>query len=132
MLMARTIDNRQKQKIDTWVGSTSGPHKHVCDADRPTLELHCSITSNDLAQVLELARACDAALCHNIYDVVDPKLGRLLNAERVKALDLPTPKTFRWKEHEAKSCEQFKGTSEEDDLIAFFHLRFFLQPRKQI
>ena len=42
-------NNRQKQKIGTWVGSTSGPHRHVCDDDRPTLELHCSITSNDLA-----------------------------------------------------------------------------------
>ena len=71
--------------------------------------------------MLELVRAYDAALCHNIYDVVDPKLGRLLNAERVKALNLPTPKIFRWKDHEAKLHEQFKGTSEEDDLITFFH-----------
>ena len=74
-----------------------------------------------MAQALELVRAYDAALCHNIYDVVDPKLGRLLNAERVKALNLPSPKTFMWKDHEAKLYEQFKGTSEEDDLITFFH-----------
>jgi len=42
-------------------------------------------------QVKELVRAYDAALCHNVYDIVDDKLGRLLNAERVKSLNLSTP-----------------------------------------
>ena len=84
-------NTRQKQKIGTWVAATSGASEHVVEADRPTLELHCTVKANELTQVKELVRACDAALCHNVYDVVDDKLGRLLNAERVKSLNLSTP-----------------------------------------
>jgi hypothetical protein len=88
-------NTRQKQKIGAWVAATTGASKHVTETDRPALELHCAVKANELAQVKELTRACDAASCHNANDVVIDELGRPLNAERVKSLGLSTPKMHR-------------------------------------
>jgi hypothetical protein len=68
-------NTRQKQKIGTWVAATTGASKHVAETDRPALELHCTVKANELTQVKELVRAHDAALCHNVYDIVDDELG---------------------------------------------------------
>jgi hypothetical protein len=80
------------------------------------------LTAADGLLCVELVRVYDVALCHFIYECCKPDLARLLNSERIKALNSATPTEFKWEQHEAALLNQLKDTAESDDLLAFFLL----------
>jgi hypothetical protein len=79
------VNHRQSLRIGTWMSATTGEKKWVTEEHRPALELPCSMFPAELTRNAELVLACDDALCHNLHDTCDAKLGRLLNADRLKA-----------------------------------------------
>jgi hypothetical protein len=69
----------------------------------------------------ELVRVYDASLCHWVYDICVPSLGRVLNAACIKAITTaPRPEVFKWKEHRTKLLAQFRNTAEQDGILTFF------------
>jgi hypothetical protein len=79
---------RQLGKIRTWIADRS--IRHITEDQRPQLEFHCTLFPSDVTVYTELVRAYDAALCHFLYDCCTAELGRLLNAERLKAPPSPS------------------------------------------
>jgi hypothetical protein len=109
---------RQSNRITAMIANPA--ITEVTAAVVPPLELHCSMTANEVATYAELVRVYDASLCHWVYDICVPSLGRLLNAERIKAITASTPREFKWKQHRAKLISQFRNTAEQDDILTFF------------
>ena len=108
---------RQIAKIATYIAANI-----ATDDDKPTLKLHCDLNAADGVLYVELVRVYDMALCHFIYECCKPDLSRLLNSERIKALNAATPTEFKWKQHEETLLNQLKDTAESDDLLTFFLL----------
>jgi hypothetical protein len=110
---------RQANRITTMIADAAIPE--VTAEGRAPLELHCTLTANDVVTYTELVRVYDASLCHWVYDICVPSLGRLLNAERIKAITaVPHAREFKWKQHRAKLISQFRNTAEQDDILTFF------------
>jgi hypothetical protein len=112
------VNNRQSLRIGTWIAATSGEKKWVADEHRPALELSCSMSPAELTRNAELVLAHDDALCHNLYDMCDAKLGRLLNADHLKAL--AKDKALGHAAHKKLLMQQFMDDAEEEDLLTYF------------
>jgi hypothetical protein len=112
------VNNRQSLRIGTWITATTGERKWITEEHRPALELLCSMSPAELTRNAELVLAYDDALCHNLYDICDAKLGRLLNADRLKAL--AKDEAFGYAAHKKLLMQQFKDDAEEEDLLTYF------------
>ena len=111
------LQDRQADKITTWINSSEEEHAHVTKESRTVLVLHCSITAEELAVLAELHRVYDISLCHFMKHILSPNFARYVNALRLKAETAGD--VFGWREHEKAVLDQLVDSAEPNDIIDF-------------